>query len=216
MQTNHPITEFICDFTNINFPPCRSNDCECINFLYLPFPALPGSIHAFPVSVFWELCVRTHNQSWLELPCSCAAAQPCALLLQSFQQDPQICLLYDHSGLLAEQFLKQFPTWGFWFRKNAVFLGNKLFFSASFMETRQRGRLPLHLLQASWHSSGWRGCLPISLHFMAVQLPCSPPARLPSACLPGWLSTWVAKSLYKSSWNMLCVVSKQSSFLKSS
>lgn len=208
--------EFICDFTNINFPPCRSNDCECINFLYLPFPALPGSIHAFPVSVFWELCVRTHNQSRLELPCSCAAAQPCALLLQSFQQEPQICLLYDHSGLLAEQFLKQFPTWAFWFHKNAVFLGYKLFFFCIFygnQADREASLAPLASQLAQW----WvRGCLPISLHFMAVQLPCSPPARLPSACLPGWLSTWAAKSLYKGSWSMLCVVSKQSSFLKSS
>lgn len=185
MQTNHPITEFICDFTNINFPPCRSNDCECINFLYLPFPALPGSIHAFPVSVFWELCVRTHNQSWLELPCSCAAAQPCALLLQSFQQDPQICLLYDHSGLLAEQFLKQFPTWGFWFRKNAVFLGNKLFFSASFMETRQRGRLPLHLLQASWHSGGWGAACPS--HCTSWLSSCPAP-HLPDCPVPAFMA----------------------------
>lgn len=121
--------------------------------------------------------------------------------------------------LLAEQFLKQLPTWGFWFHKNAVFLGNKLVFLHFLWKPgRQRGfpctsckpagttvgeGLPAHLTGPD----GSHGC-------PAALLPTWQTA--PIAWLPGQLSTWVAKSLHKSSWNVLYAVSKQSSFLKSS
>lgn len=114
-----------------------------------PFqPYLEGLPMHYKSFFFWELCVspRADKHFWPELHYGAASAQPCALLLPSFWKQPRICLLemtLALPGLLAEQFLKQFPTWGFWFHENAVFLGNKLVF--------------LHLL---WKPGRQRPCKP--------------------------------------------------------
>lgn len=196
MQTNHLIVEFICDSTNINFALSRCDNCECINFLCLPFPALPGStIHAFSVSFFWELSVSpgADKQLWLELHCRSASAQPCALLPWFFWKDPHICLLYDDSGLAwapGWTISKTISHLRILIPQKCCFPWKQAGFSAPFTETRQMGRLPFHLLQASWHSAGsGAACLSHWTSWLSWLSSC-PASHLAacSNCLPSWLA----------------------------
>lgn len=185
--------ELIIDFKNINFPLSRC-DCECINFLYLPFPALPGrTIHAFSVVFFWELWVSpgADNEFWLQPHCSCASAQPCALLPCSFWKDPQICLLCDDSGLAwatGWTISKTISHLRILVPQKCSFPWKQAGFSASFMEARQTGRLPFHLLQASWHSVGWGAACPSLWTSWLSWLSCFPPGSLLQ--LPAFLASF--------------------------
>lgn len=194
MQKNHPIVEFICDFTNNNLALSRCDDCECINSLGLPFPALPGrTIHAFSVSFFWELCVSLEQTTSSGLSCTVEvpllSLVPCCPDLFGRTPRSTSCMMtLSLPGLLDEQFLKQFPTWGFWFHKNAVFLGNKLFFLHLLWKPGRRGGFPSTSCKPAGtvlgeelpaHLTGLHGCPGCP----AALLPTWQPA--PIAWLPG-------------------------------